>query len=64
LLNVDQAAHSQSSPTVDGAALSTIVGTPSEQAAPIYKKITLGRSDSDQREQGVPINARVAIALT
>jgi hypothetical protein len=36
--------------SVDGAALATIVGTPSEQAAPIYKKITLGRSGSDLRE--------------
>jgi hypothetical protein len=55
--------HSQLSPTVDGAALATIVGTPSEQATPIYKKIAIDPSDSDLREQGVSINAPIAMAI-
>jgi hypothetical protein len=49
-------AHSQSSPTVDGATLATIVGTPSEQAGPVYK-ITIGRPDVD------PQGVRAAVDL-
>jgi hypothetical protein len=53
-------APAQSSPTIDGAALAKIVGTPGEQTGPVYK-ITIGRPDIDLREHGAPINARMGL---
>jgi Domain of Unknown Function (DUF1259) len=59
---IDQAAKkavasaaAQSSPTLDGAALAKIIGTPGEQTGPVYK-ITISRPDIDLREHGAPIN--------
>lgn len=65
---IDQAAKTaspastpaQSSPTLDGAALAKIVGTPGEQTGPVYK-ITIGRPDIDLREHGASINARMGL---
>ena len=65
---IDQAAKealpasppAQSSPTLDGAALAKIIGTPGEQTGPVYK-ITIGRPDIDLREHGAPINARMGL---
>jgi hypothetical protein len=53
-------APAPSSPTIDGAALATIIGTPGEQTGPVYK-ITIGRPDIDLREHGAPINARMGL---
>jgi hypothetical protein len=53
-------APAQSSPTLDGAALAKIVGTPGEQTGPVYK-ITIGRPDINLREHGAPINARMGL---
>jgi hypothetical protein len=53
-------AAAQSSPTLDGAALAKIVGTPGEQTGPVYK-ITIARPDIDLREHGAPINARMGL---
>jgi hypothetical protein len=53
-------APAQSSPTIDGAALAKIIGTPGEQTGPVYK-ITIGRPDIDLREHGAPINARMGL---
>jgi hypothetical protein len=53
-------APAPSSPTIDGAALAKIVGTPGEQTGPVYK-ITIGRPDIDLREHGAPINARMGL---
>jgi hypothetical protein len=50
----------QASPTLDGAALATIIGTTGEQAGPVYK-ITIGRPDINQREHGATINARMGL---
>ncbi|HEY0872834.1 MAG TPA: DUF1259 domain-containing protein [Vicinamibacterales bacterium] len=48
------------SPTIDGAALAQIIGTPGEQTGPVYK-ITIGRPDIDLREHGARINARMGL---
>ena len=53
-------APAPSSPTIDGAALAKIIGTPGEQTGPVYK-ITIGRPDIDLREHGAPINARMGL---
>jgi hypothetical protein len=53
-------APAQSSPTLDGAALGKIIGTPGEQTGPVYK-ITMGRPDINLREHGAPINARMGL---
>ena len=53
-------APAPSSPTIDGAALAKIIGTPGEQTGPVYK-ITIGRPDIDVREHGAPINARMGL---
>lgn len=53
-------APAQASPTLDGAALATIIGTPGEQTGPVYK-ITIGRPDINLREHGAPINARMGL---
>jgi len=53
-------AAAPSSPTIDGAALAKIIGTPGEQTGPVYK-ITIGRPDIDLREHGAPINARMGL---
>jgi Domain of Unknown Function (DUF1259) len=53
-------APAQSSPTLDGAALAKIIGTPGEQTGPVYK-ITISRPDIDLREHGAPINARMGL---
>jgi len=50
----------QAPPTIDGAALAKIIGTPGEQAGPVYK-ITIGRPDIDLREHGARINARMGL---
>jgi Domain of Unknown Function (DUF1259) len=50
----------QSSPTLDGAALAKIVGTPGEQTGPVYK-ITIGRPDINVRQHGAAINARMGL---
>jgi hypothetical protein len=50
----------QSSPTLDGAALAKIIGTPGEQAGPVYK-ITIGRPDINLRQHGAAINARMGL---
>jgi Domain of Unknown Function (DUF1259) len=50
----------QAPPTVDGAALAKIIGTPGEQTGPVYK-ITIGRPDIDLREHGARINARMGL---
>jgi len=47
-------------PTIDGAALSQIVGHPGEQTGPVYK-ITIGRSDLQVRDHGATINARMGL---
>ena len=47
-------------PSLDGAALSKIVGHQGEQNGPIYK-ITIGRPDVDLREHGAVINARMGL---
>jgi hypothetical protein len=47
-------------PTMDGAALTRIIGHPGEQNGPVYK-ITIGRSDLDVREHGAAINARMGL---
>lgn len=49
-----------SAPTLNGAALAKIIGTPGEQTGPVYK-ITIGRPDIDLREHGAPINARMGL---
>ena len=46
--------------TLDGKALSAIIGQPGEQAGPVYK-ITIGRPDIDLREHGAVINARMGL---
>jgi hypothetical protein len=48
------------SPTIDGAALTKIIGHPGEQNGPVYK-ITIGRGDLDVREHGAAINARMGL---
>jgi hypothetical protein len=53
-------APAPSSPTIDGAALAKIIGTPGEPTGPVYK-ITIGRPDIDLREHGAPINARMGL---
>jgi hypothetical protein len=50
----------QSSPTLDGAALAKIIGTPGEQTGPVYK-ITIGRPDINVRQHGAAINARMGL---
>jgi hypothetical protein len=50
----------QSSPTLDGAALAKIIGTPGEQNGPVYK-ITIGRPDINLRQHGAAINARMGL---
>src|SRR5215204_3655954 len=50
----------QSSPTLDGAALAKIIGTPGEQNGPVYK-ITIGRPDINLRQHGAAINARLGL---
>ena len=45
-------------PSIDGAALSKIIGAPGEQSGPVYK-ITIGRPDIALREHGAVINARM-----
>ena len=50
----------QASPTIDGAALAKIIGTPGEQTGPVYK-ITIGRPDINLREHGAAINARMGL---
>jgi hypothetical protein len=55
-----QAAPAPSSPTIDGATLARIIGTPGEQTGPVYK-ITIGRPDIDLREHGARINARMGL---
>lgn len=65
---IDQAAKqaapastpARSSPTIDGATLAKIIGTPGEQTGPVYK-ITIDRPDIDLREHGAPINARMGL---
>jgi hypothetical protein len=47
-------------PTIDGAALSAIIGHQGEQNGPVYK-ITIGRSDFTMREHGAVINARMGL---
>ena len=47
-------------PTIDGAAVTKIIGHPGEQNGPVYK-ITIGRSDLDVREHGAAINARMGL---
>jgi len=47
-------------PSLDGAALSKIIGAPGEQNGPIYK-ITIGRPDIALREHGAVINARMGL---
>ena len=47
-------------PTIDGAALTKMIGHPGEQSGPVYK-ITIGRSDLDVREHGATINARMGL---
>ena len=54
------AAPAQAPPTLDGAALAKIIGTPGEQTGPVYK-ITIGRPDINLREHGAPINARMGL---
>jgi hypothetical protein len=54
------AAPAQPSPTLDGAALAKIIGTPGEQTGAVYK-ITIGRHDINLREHGAPINARMGL---
>jgi hypothetical protein len=49
-----------STPPLDAAALSKIVGHPGEQSGPVYK-ITIGRSDLNVREHGATINARMGL---
>jgi hypothetical protein len=53
-------APAPSSPTIDGAALAKVIGTPGEQTGPVYK-ITIGRPDIVLREHGAPINARMGL---
>jgi hypothetical protein len=53
-------ATAPSSPTIDGAALAKIIGTPGEQTGPVYK-ITIGRADINLRAHGAPINARMGL---
>jgi len=47
-------------PSIDGAALSKIIGAPGEQNGPVYK-ITIGRPDIALREHGAVINARMGL---
>jgi len=47
-------------PSIDGAALSKIVGAPGEQNGPVYK-ITIGRPDITLKEHGAAINARMGL---
>ena len=47
-------------PSLDGAALSKIIGAPGEQNGPVYK-ITIGRPDIALREHGAVINARMGL---
>jgi hypothetical protein len=51
---------SQAPPTIDGAAIAKIIGTPGEQTGPVYK-VTIGRPDIDLREHGAKINARMGL---
>ena len=53
-------APAQSTATLDGAALATIIGTPGDQTGPVYK-ITIGRPDIDLREHGARINTRMGL---
>jgi hypothetical protein len=46
--------------TIDGAALSSIIGHPGEQTGAVYK-VTIGRSDIQVREHGALINARMGL---
>jgi hypothetical protein len=54
------ATPSQAPPTIDGAAIAKIIGTPGEQTGPVYK-VTIGRPDIDVREHGAKINARMGL---
>jgi hypothetical protein len=54
------AAPAAASGTLDGAALTKIIGYPGEQSGPVYK-ITIGRPDIDLRENGARINARMGL---
>jgi Domain of Unknown Function (DUF1259) len=54
------AAPAAASGTLDGAALTKIIGYPGEQSGPVYK-ITIGRPDIDLREHGARINARMGL---
>jgi uncharacterized protein DUF1259 len=54
------AAPAPASPTIDGAGLAKIIGTPGEQIGAVYK-ITIGRPDINLREHGAPINARMGL---
>lgn len=49
-----------SSPTLNGAALTKIIGAPGDRSGPVYK-ITIGRPDIDLREHGARINARMGL---
>lgn len=49
-----------STPTLNAAELSKIVGHPGEQSGPVYK-ITIGRPDLNVREHGAPINSRMGL---
>ena len=49
-----------SSGSLDGSALSKIIGHEGEQSGPVYK-ITIGRPDIDVREHGAAINARMGV---
>jgi hypothetical protein len=67
---IDQAAKRAQTPapaapaaaagTLDGAALTKIIGHPGEQTGPVYK-ITIGRPDIDLREHGAKITARMGL---
>jgi Domain of Unknown Function (DUF1259) len=67
---IDQAAKRAQTPapaapaaaagTLDGAALTKIIGHPGEQTGPVYK-ITIGRPDIDVREHGAKITARMGL---
>ena len=46
--------------TLDGAALTKIIGHPGEQNGPVYK-ITIGRPDIDLREHGAAIGSRMGL---
>jgi hypothetical protein len=54
------AAPSAPSASLDGPALSKIIGQPGEQSGPVYK-VTIGRPDIALREHGAVINARMGL---